>query len=95
MNKQLGKRIRAASLMALAGTLGACASSTPRFDQAFGGTVRSTLASQVARPEAVRNTDPAAGVDGATARASYERYLRTASNPPAPAEALTSGGNLK
>lgn len=95
MNQHINRLARAAALLAAAAVLAACGSTTPRMDSSFGGTVRATLASQVVRPEAVRNTDPAAGVDGAVARASYERYLRDAANPPAPAEAMTASGNLK
>jgi hypothetical protein len=91
MNKYLRVVIGVAALLALEG----CAATTPRWDAAFGNTLKSTLASQVARPEAARAAETAPGVDGAAARASYERYLKAAANPPSAAEPMTVGGNSK
>lgn len=60
----------------LAGALCACAQTTPQWDARFGIETRVMLAQQVMRPEAVRNTDPVAGMDGRSARAAYERYQK-------------------
>ena len=63
-----------------AGTLSACASpmfqTTPRWDGRFGADVRTALAQQVIHPDAVRNRDPVAGMDGRAARSAYERYQK-------------------
>jgi type IV pilus biogenesis protein CpaD/CtpE len=49
-------------------------SSTPRFNDHFGDSVRANLSAQVIHPENAANTNPASGVDGAAARAAQERY---------------------
>ncbi len=63
-------------LVLLLGALQGC-SSTPRFNENFGASVRANLSAQVINPAAAANTDPAAGVDGAAARAAQERYQRS------------------
>ncbi len=63
----------AAALLAL---LQGC-SSTPRFNDNFGASVRSNLAAQVLDPAAAANTNPVHGVDGAAALAAQERYQRS------------------
>jgi type IV pilus biogenesis protein CpaD/CtpE len=49
-------------------------SSTPRFNDHFGDSVRANLSAQVIHPENAADTNPASGVDGAAARAAQERY---------------------
>jgi type IV pilus biogenesis protein CpaD/CtpE len=63
----------AAALLAL---LQGC-SSTPRFNDNFGASVRSNLAAQVLDPAAAANTNPVHGVDGPAALAAQERYQRS------------------
>jgi type IV pilus biogenesis protein CpaD/CtpE len=63
-------------LVSLLGALQGC-SSTPRFNDNFGASVRANLSAQVINPAAAANTDPAIGVDGAAARAAQERYQRS------------------
>lgn len=52
-------------------------------DGVNGNTVRATLASQVLRPEAVRNADPVAGMDGAAAVQAQHKYEKSFSKPAA------------
>ncbi|MET0267625.1 MAG: hypothetical protein ABW202_18670 [Duganella sp.] len=59
-------------------------SSTPYWDNHFGANARLVLAQQVIDPAAGRNTDAVAGIDGAAARAGYERYQKSFSGPPVP-----------
>lgn len=64
-------------------------SSTPRFDDHFGESVRANLASQVLTPGAAANTNPANGVDGTAALAAQERYQRSfKENDPAASQPL-------
>jgi type IV pilus biogenesis protein CpaD/CtpE len=63
-------------LVSLLGTLQGC-SSTPRFNDNFGASVRANLSAQVIDPAAAANTDPVSGVDGVAARAAQERYQRS------------------
>ena len=67
-------RIRLLIAAAPALLLSACAATTPQNDARFGQSVRATLASQVADPAAVRNTEPVNGIDGRAARAALQRY---------------------
>lgn len=80
-------------LLALLGvTLQGC-SSTPRFNDHFGASVRANLAAQVIDPAAAANTSPASGVDGAAARAAHERYQRSFKETDASAASPLVGGN--
>ncbi|RZT05820.1 hypothetical protein SAMN05216319_4884 [Duganella sp. CF402] len=73
----------------LAGVLSACAQTTPHWDARFGFDTRMVLAQQIMHPEAARNADPVAGMDGRSARAAYERYQKAgAEQQPA---AMSSG----
>jgi type IV pilus biogenesis protein CpaD/CtpE len=60
----------------LGGLLQGC-SSTPRFNDHFGTSVRANLAAQVIEPAAAANTNPVHGVDGTAALAAQERYQRS------------------
>jgi hypothetical protein len=63
-------------MMLLCAALAGC-SSAPRFNDHFGETVRANLSAQVIDPAAAANGSPAAGIDGAAARAAQERYQRS------------------
>lgn len=76
--------------------LAACANinpvpTTPHWDKQFGGNARATLARQVIDPQAGRNADPAAGMDGRAAHAGYERYQRTFGGATPPPTFMISG----
>jgi type IV pilus biogenesis protein CpaD/CtpE len=64
-------------LAAIMGTLLQGCSSTPRFNDQFGASVRANLAAQVIEPAAAANTNPASGLDGTAALAAQERYQRS------------------
>lgn len=84
-------RARARLAMRLATCLGiallqACAATTPDWDRRFGLATRATLAQQVLHPEAARNADPVAGMDGRAADAAQARYQKSFAEPkPQPA----------
>ena len=75
--------------------LSACASvlvpTTPQWDARFGADVRTALAQQVIHPDAGRNADPVAGMDGRAARAAYERYQKASSEPAPQPSSFTIG----
>lgn len=75
----------------LAGLLPACANTTPHWDARFGIDTRMALVQQVMHPEAARNTDPVAGMDGRSARAAYERYQKSGAEQQ-PATTITASG---
>lgn len=74
MDTRLCSISRSLLLLALAATVTACAETTPRWDSSFGNSVRSTFAAQVINPAAVRNTNPAGGIDGRAAMAAQKKY---------------------
>jgi len=88
-------RTECAAMLALAASLAACVQTTPQYDSRFGDSLRVSLASQVAKPEAVRNADPVAGIDGRAARAAHERYESSFKTPPPPPVMLLSTGGVR
>ncbi|SFL75122.1 hypothetical protein [Rugamonas rubra] len=78
-------RPRAAAALAAAVLLSGCVATTPDWDQHFGEANRVAWAQQVLQPAAGQNPDPVAGLDGAAAVAVRARYLKSYTEPPAPA----------
>jgi hypothetical protein len=76
------------ALLALAAALTAC-STTPHWDSRFGDAVRASLAAQVIDQAAVRNANPAAGVDAKAGRGALERYHASFRAPPPPAPPIS------
>lgn len=83
------KRIACA---ALSGMLLYGCDTTPRFNEHFGTAVRANLAAQVLDPAAAANTNPAAGMEGAAAIISHERYENSFKEPEKPIRALVVSG---
>jgi hypothetical protein len=65
--------------------------STPQWDRHFGESARIALARQIIEPEAGRNPDPVAGMDGHAARTAYERYQKASSEAAAQPSSFTIG----
>lgn len=65
------------SLAALTGC-----TTTPHLDSRFGHAVNAAKAQQTLYPEASKNTDPVAGIDGTSAKESIDRYHDTFKAPP-------------
>ncbi|MGE5523481.1 MAG: hypothetical protein ACM3SS_07190 [Rhodospirillaceae bacterium] len=61
-------------LLLAAALLGACTSPTPYYDAKYGLAVSDAMRKQTLNPDASRNTDPVAGLDGVSARESVGRY---------------------
>lgn len=84
-----------AGLLAVA-VLAGCAPTTPNLDAKFGDAVNKAKAQQTLNPNASRNTDPVAGIDGQAANAIIDRYHKIYEAPtPAPSGSIgtvTSGG---
>jgi hypothetical protein len=68
-------------LVALVGVALQGCSSTPRFNDHFGESVRANLSAQAIDPAAVANVNPAHGVDGPAALAAQEAYQRSFKEP--------------
>jgi hypothetical protein len=67
---------------AVALLLSACASPTPHLDREFGNAVNAAKAQQTINPDASRNTDPVAGIDGPAAAAAVGEYNSSFRSPP-------------
>lgn len=78
----------APGLLALCLLLSGCAG--PRAPQPFGAATRAALAQQVANP-AHAGAGHAAGIDGAAAARTHERYLKSYTAPVKPPSVFTIG----
>jgi outer membrane murein-binding lipoprotein Lpp len=78
--------------VALAGMLLYGCSTTPRFNNQFGASVRANVAAQVLDPAAAANTNPAAGMEGAAAAIAHERYENSFKEPEKPISGLVVSG---
>ena len=82
-------------LAALASSVVGCASTTtPNLDRQFGDAVRSARAQQTINPEASRNPDPVAGIDGKAAAEAMGRYHDSFKTPPPTFNVINIGGGL-
>ncbi len=71
-----------AGLLAVAVLVG-CASTSPQLDAKFGDAVNQAKAQQIINPDASRNTDPVAGIDGQAANAAMKNYHKVYETPTA------------
>jgi len=76
--------------------LAGCASNSPNLDAKFGDAVNQAKAQQIINPDASRNTDPVAGIDGQAANAIIDRYHKVYESPSAaPSGSIgTFGGGM-
>jgi hypothetical protein len=70
--------------------LQACATS-PRIDARFGDSVNVAKAQQTLNPDASKNRNVVAGMDGKAAQETMVRYRESFKNPPPPANVFTIG----
>lgn len=75
-----------------AAVLAGCSSTTPNYDKLFGEAVRTARAQQTVNPEASRNPDPVAGLDGPAAKEAMERYHDSFKSPPPTFNVINIGG---
>jgi len=91
-------KVTALVITPLAVWLTACAgtpeTTTPYLDQHFGEAVNQAKAQQTLNPDASRNTDPVAGIDGKAGAAVIERYYEGMKQEAAPATIINIGGSL-
>jgi hypothetical protein len=80
----------AAGLVGCAGTI---ETTTPYLDQHFGEAVNQAKAQQTINPDASRNPDPVAGVDGKAAQAALDSYNKGMETP-AEVKIINIGGEL-
>ena len=59
-----------------------CVDPTPRLDSEFGYAVNAAKAQQTINPDAAKNPDPVAGIDGTSARHTIDLYHKSFEAPP-------------
>lgn len=82
---------RASVLCAISLALAGCTSTTPGLDLRFGRSVRLINTMQTLLPDAGRNDDPVAGIDGKAAKSAYESYQKSYSTPEPQLNSFTIG----
>lgn len=60
---------------------GCAATTTPHYDDHFGEAVRTAVAQQTINPDASKNTDPVAGLDGKAAERTIDNYDKSFKTP--------------
>jgi hypothetical protein len=78
--------------MLLAGC--AATSSTPSYDTRFGNAVREARLRMTLNPNAGRNPDPIAGMDGRAAQEAFGRYHDSFKAPPPVTNVINIGGAI-
>lgn len=78
----------------LLGLMAGCATVTPNYDTRFGDTVRQAKLKMTINPNAGRNLDEAAGMDGIATRNGIIVYQDTFKTPPPVVNVINIGGNV-
>lgn len=78
----------------LLGLTGGCATVTPNYDARFGDAVRQAKLNMTINPDAGKNPDQVAGVDGKAARETIIRYQNTFKEPPPVVNVINIGGSI-
>jgi hypothetical protein len=74
--------------------LAACSSVTPYYDTKFGDAVREAKLKMIINPDAGKNPDQVAGMDGKAARETMLLYQQTYTAPPPAVNVINIGGSL-
>lgn len=69
-------------------------SSSPNYDARFGDAVRQARLAQTIDPNAGRNPDPVAGMDGVSAHEAQKRYHDSFKEPPPVTNVINIGGTM-
>lgn len=77
-----------------ASALAGCASTTPNYDARFGEAVLQARAQQTINPDASKNPDPVAGLDGRAARNAMTNYQKSFAAPPPTFSVINIGGSI-
>lgn len=74
--------------------LAGCKSTTPNYDARFGDAVRNAKQQMIINPNAGKNPDKAAGMDGKSAKESIILYQDTFKTPPPAVNVINIGGSI-
>jgi uncharacterized protein YceK len=80
------------AILLLLGLTAGCASVTPNYDARFGEAVREAKLKMIINPDAGKNPDPVAGMDGKAARDAIILYQGTYKAPPPVVNVINIGG---
>jgi hypothetical protein len=72
-------------------TFDACLATSPRLDARFGDAVNVAKAQQTLNPDASKNRNVVAGIDGKAAQETMLRYRESFKSPPPPSNVFTIG----
>lgn len=81
-------------MAAVASFTAGCATTTPEYDKHFGEAVRASRAQQTINPDASRNSDQVAGIDGQAANEAMGRYHDSFKSPPPTFNVINIGKGL-
>lgn len=68
-----------------------CVATSPNWESRFGEAARLAAAQQIISPEASRNRDPVAGIDGKAAQGAMGEYAKSFTNPEPQPSIMTIG----
>ena len=74
--------------------LAACTTATPNYDARFGEAVREAKLKMIINPDAGKNPDQVAGMDGKAARETIILYQQTYTSPPPAVNVINIGGAI-
>ena len=82
------------AIAVLLGLMAGCASVTPNYDAKFGDAVREAKLKMTINPDAGKNPDQVAGMDGKAGRDTIILYQGTFKAPPPVVNVINIGGGL-
>lgn len=82
------------AMILLLGLLAACSTETPNYDAKFGDAVREAKRNMLINPDAGKNADQVAGMDGKAARETIILYQGTYRAPPPTVNVINIGGGI-
>ena len=82
------------AIAVLLGLIAGCASVTPNYDAKFGNAVREAKLKMTINPDAGKNPDQVAGMDGKAGRETIILYQDTFKAPPPVVNVINIGGGL-
>ena len=93
MSNTSGKKNTAVMIVGISMVAG-CVSIHPEVDQHYGQAVATARFAQTFNPQASRNPNAVAGMDGKAAKETMDRYLDTFKAPPPTINVINIGGAL-
>ena len=73
---------------------GGCSTATPHYDARFGDAVREAKLKMIINPDAGKNPDQVAGMDGKSAKEAVNLYHGTFKAPPPVTNVINIGGSV-